>query len=426
MSFIRKHTVFFNFSSLGIIQVANFFLSLAVIPYVIKIVGAEGFGVIAVAQVLMFYLTILTDYGFNRTAIRDIVLYRSDKKKISQIFFTVLYSKLIISLVAFVLLLILVATVPLFRQHAELYLLAFSFVIGQSLLMNWFFQGLEKMQYVAFLSLFARLLFVAFVFLFLKQKEDVKLYLFFMGLGNILAGLMSIFLATRFWKLTHFKPALADLKYELKEGWHITLTNLSQITIQYIGVFILRIFTDDLVVGYYSIAERVYFAMKMMLDVFTQAAYPRVCLLLQEGIMPIKRFFRRTYLPFLYLVVLGSAAIFALAPAIINFFMGHYNSNSAFLLRVLCVALVIVCLQIPASLILLAGNHKTNYLRVFTVGTFVNIATNLAFVPIWNSSGTVASVIITELLIVLYLYWELYRLYRVKKPTGDIELNDQF
>src|SRR5690242_18599033 len=151
MSFVRKNTVFFNFSSLGIIQVANFLLSLVVIPYVIKIVGAEGFGVIAVAQVLMFYLTILADYGFNRTAIRDIVLYRSDRPKISRVFFTVLFSKLIICLVAFFLLLILVAAVPLFREHADLYLLAFSFVIGQALLMNWFFQGLEKMQYVAFL-----------------------------------------------------------------------------------------------------------------------------------------------------------------------------------------------------------------------------------------------------------------------------------
>jgi PST family polysaccharide transporter len=235
-----------------------------------------------------------------------------------------------------------------------------------------------------------------------------------MGLGNIMAGFVSIYIATRFLKLTWFRPALTDLKYELKEGWHITLTNLSQITIQYIGVFILRIFTNDVVVGYYSVAERVYFAMKMMLDVFTQAVYPRVCLLLQEGIGSVNRFFRRTYLPFLYLVMIGSTVIFFLSREIIHFFMGHYNSNAAFLLRVLSVALVIICLQVPASLVLLAGNHKKNYLRIFTVGTFVNIATNFAFVPIWEASGTVLSVIITELVIVLYLYWELYRLYRIK------------
>ncbi len=426
----KTHTLFFNFSSLGILQVTNFLLSLLVIPYVLRIIGADGFGVIAVAQVVMFYLSVTADYGFSRTAIRDVALYKDDTLRISRVFFTVLTSKLLICFLAFLLLLLLVIIVPLFRLHYQVYLLGFSFVLGQAVLVNWFFQGLEKMHFMAIASLFSRLIFVAFVFLFLKHKEDAALYVFFMGLGNVIVGLISIYIVIHRYKLEFIRPTRSDIIYELKEGWPVTVTNLSQITIQYSGIFILRLFTNDLVVGYYSIAERIYFAMKQMIDVFSQAAYPRVCLLLRQGIGSAKTFLKESYIPFLGLVIAGAGSILLFAPAIIHFFLGHYHETATLLLRFLCVAVVIVCLGMPASVVLLAGDHKSNYLKVYTAGTFVNIATNLLFAPLLGARGTVLSVLITELFITVYLYIVLYRLYDPKKETnikkpGTPLINDQ-
>ncbi len=409
----ERHSLLYNFSSLGIIQVANFLLSLVVIPYVIRIVGADGFGVIAVAQVMMFYLSVTVDYGFNRTAIRDIALYKNDHARISRVFFTVLVSKLFICLLAFALLILLLLLVPLFREHFTLYLLAFSFVLGQAVLVNWFFQGLEKMHYMAIASLFSRLLFVALVVLFIKRKEDGALYIFFMGLGNIVTGLISIYAVTRMYKLQVIKPSRADIGHELKEGWPVMVSNLSLTTIQYIGVFILRLFTNYFVVAYYSIAEKIYFAMKLMLDVFSQTAYPRVCRLLGKGIGQVLIFFRQAYIPFLGMVTLGSAGVFIFSSRIIRFLAGQYNDYTTFLLRMMCIAVIVVCLNIPACLVLLAGDHKKNYLRIFTLGTMICIVANLCMAPFFDATGTVIAVLLTELFITLGLYIEIYRIYGV-------------
>lgn len=415
MSAPRQYKLLYNFSSLGLIQVANFLLSLVVIPYVISTVGVDGFGVIAVAQVLTFYLSVIADYGFSRTAIRDVALYKDDKARLSRIFFTVLASKLVLCFFTLLILFILLLTIPLFNQHFIVYLLAFSFVFGQAFLVNWFFQGLEKMQYTAFASLLSRLLFVVFIFIFLRGEDDTWMYIFFMGMGNVIAGLVSIYAVIKMYKLEFVKPDRAAIKYELQEGWSFTIGNLSQTTIQYLGIFILRLFTNDIVVGYYSIAERIYFAMKLMLDVFSQAAYPRACILLQEGTVQVTNFFRRTYIPFLGLVVIGSTFIFLLSSEIIFFFTAHYYDYAAFLLRGLCVAVIIVCLNIPGSLILLAGNHKKSFFRIFATGALINIVANFILAPVWNATGTMISVLLTELLITMAVYWEIYRLYKVKK-----------
>ena len=103
----KKNKLLYNFFSLGAVQAISSLIQLIVIPHVISKIGVDGYGVIAVAQVVMFYLAAFTDYGFNQTATRDIALYKSDHTKVSKIFFRVLFSKLFLCIAAFILLLLL-------------------------------------------------------------------------------------------------------------------------------------------------------------------------------------------------------------------------------------------------------------------------------------------------------------------------------
>ncbi|MBL0234726.1 MAG: flippase [Chitinophagaceae bacterium] len=408
----RGPQLWYNFSYLGAIQVSNFILSLIMIPYVVSVLGAEGFGVIAVAQISIFYLSVLVDYGFNRSAIREVALFRNDRQQLSILFSTVIISRLLLSIIALVILCILVESIPLFRAHRSVYYYGFCFVLGQALLVNWFFQGMEKMKYNAISSLFSRLLFTMLVFVFIRNADDTHLYLFFMGAGNIVAGILSIIACFREYKLKWVGPSGKKIRQELIEGWHYTISNLSMTTIQYGGLFILRLFTNDLLVGYYSIAEKIYFAMKMMLDVFSQAAYPRVCLLVQEGRDKTSQFFRQGYVYFLGMVIAGASLIAIFAPWVIQFFVKDADPQTAFLLRVLCLALVIVCLHMPAALLLLAGNHKNEYMKIFTLGLLVCLVSQFLLAANFKAMGTVIAVLITESFITAGLYWQIRAVYK--------------
>lgn len=407
----KKNILIYNFFSAGIVQGMITLLQLLVIPYTLKKIGIDGFGVVAVAQVVMLHLSGLADYGFNQTATRDVSLYQSDTKALSRIFFKVLFTKLVLCFFAFILLLILLLCVPVFRAHVFLYLAAFVFVIGQSSLVTWFFQGLEKMRFIALLTLMGRVIFVALVFGFLKNKEQAFLFLFFLGTGTLIAGIVSIFSAYRLQKLEFIKPSRSDIVRELRGGWHFTIANLSGYTSQYANIFILRIFTNDLVAGYYGIAERIFFAMRQILVVFSQVIYPRVCLLVQSGRNQLVLFFRQIYFPFLLLVTTGCALIFIFSLPVLHFFIGYQHENAAFLLRAMCVAAVIICMNIPACLVLLASSEKKSYLRISAIGTMLSIITNITLVQFFDARGTVMSVLITELFITGGLCWEVYRLY---------------
>ena len=87
-----RKKLFSNFAALSIIQGANFILPVLIMPVIIRRIGADGFGVVSVAQVVMVFLSTLTDYGFNLTATRDIAFFKDDKERVSRIFSSACFS----------------------------------------------------------------------------------------------------------------------------------------------------------------------------------------------------------------------------------------------------------------------------------------------------------------------------------------------
>lgn len=411
MSTNYKAKIFSNFFALSVVQGANFLIPLVIMPYVISRIGIDWFGVISVAQVTMIYLSTIADYGFNLTATREVALYRNeqDTEKISRFFFTVLSTKIIITALLFLVLLVLVSVIPFFKTNSLLYTTGFAYVIGQSLLVSWFFQGIEKMKFVTYSVLLARIVFVVLVFLFIKGPGDSFLFLFFFGLGSVLAGFYSIYKAVKNFKLRFLFPRWSDVLSQLKDGWQIMISSLSANVYLFANVFILRIFVGDLIVGYYSIAEKIFLAIRQMLSVFSQAIYPHICQLTEKSKNHTVVFFKKVYQPFLLLVIVGCSVVFIFSSPITQLFAGKESDLPGFLLRILSIVPIIVCLNIPANLLLLSLNQKKSYFRISILGTMINLLANIVLADVWGATGTVIAIIITEVFITIGLNIELYR-----------------
>lgn len=420
----KKNKLIYNFFSLGAVQAISSLIQLIVIPHVISKIGVDGFGVVAVAQVVMFYLAVFTDYGFNQTATRNIALCKDDQKKVSEIFFRVYFSRLFLCSVAFIVLLALVLFIPFFRDHLFLYVMAFAFVVGQSLLTSWFFQGLERMHFSAVAMLIGRVLFAVLVFLFIRNKDDDFLFLFFLGIGNIVAGLISIVTAFRICKLQFIKPSRGDIRKELNDGWQIAISHLSNSTCHYANIFILRFFATDLVVGYYSIAERIFFTVKQVFVVFSQTVYPEVCQLVQKGKEKAISFLSKTYTTFLVAVIIGNLMLFIFSPQVLYFFMGGQYSNAVFYLRVLSIVSVVVCLNLPGTLILLAMDQKKTYFRIYGLAAILNVLVNIVLAGFFEAAGTVMAIFITEFFITMVLTRAVYQKKIIKRKVLDMPLNE--
>ena len=270
----EKKIVAYNFLSLVILQGANYILPLLILQYLVRVLGAEKFGLVMFAQSFAVFLTVFVDFGFNISGTREISLARNDKVKKGQIFLAITSIKLVLTFIAFSLLYIIVNAFTRFSIDAEVYLLSFGAVIGHALFPMWFFQGIEKMKFVTLVNVLAKAIFTVLVFIFIKSESDYFKVPIYNSLGFIVSGLIGFCLSFQYLKIK--RPKISLIKQLLTDSFSLFVSNFATSMYTASNVFILGLFSGNIIAGVYSSMEKLTLAVKNVYIPFYQALYPWV------------------------------------------------------------------------------------------------------------------------------------------------------
>lgn len=267
-----KKIITSNYLSLLFLQIANYLLPLLVLPYLVRVLGAENFGLIMFAQSLTTFFIVFVDFGFSLSGTREISLARNDKQKLSEIFSAIMFIKVGLILIASLLLFVIVSFFSRFSVDAEIYYLSFGVVIGQALFPVWFYQGIEKMKFITIINIAAKTIFTLLVFVFIRLQTDYILVPIFNSLGFIVAGIFGLLFCYRF---IDFKlPSIALMNRLLLESYSLFISNLATSLYTASNVFILGIFGGNIIAGVYSSMEKLVLAIKNIYLPLYQALYP--------------------------------------------------------------------------------------------------------------------------------------------------------
>src|SRR5580704_19568321 len=94
VSKLLKHKLVQNAASLYGVQIATYAVPLVTIPYLARVLGVSGWGLVAIAQGFGSYIALLGEYGFGLSATREVARQRDDREKLADIFAGVLGAKL--------------------------------------------------------------------------------------------------------------------------------------------------------------------------------------------------------------------------------------------------------------------------------------------------------------------------------------------
>ncbi len=393
----EKKRLFSNFLSLSLLQGANYLLPLITFPYLVRVLGVEKFGLLAFAGATVAYFSILTDYGFNLTATREVSIHRANPVKLNEIFSSVILIKLFLMCMSFFLLLVLLFEFEMFGAHFEIYILTFGMVVGQVLLPQWFFQGMERMKYITFLNITAKLFFTIAIFVFIDRESDYWKVPMFNALGQISAGLIAFYIIGKDFNVRLKIQNISVLKHYVVDGWHIFISNIAISLYTVSTTFILGIFTNSTVVGYYAIAEKIKGAVQGLLSPAMQTVYPYLSKKLKEDVSEGMRFLRQTTIYVGGVSFLLSLMLFVFAPQIIHFVAGAAYERSILVLRIIAFLPFIIALSnIFGIQTMLNFDRKKAFSNILISGSVLNILLSLVLVPLFEEVGSAVSVVGVE------------------------------
>jgi len=386
------------------LQALNYLLPMATVPYLIRVLGATNYGVMAFAVTFTQYLVLLTDYGFNLSATRQVALVRNDRNKLEESVSAVLVIKAALLIVSVLIMAVVLAVPSRYSQYGTVMAIAFLSVVGTVLFPTWLFQGLQDMRVVTLLSTVGRLVCTSAIFLTVRSRQDVALATLWTVSAIPISGVTAWFVIRRRYKLALGLPSRQALQTALASGFHVFLSSAMGGVLINGAVLVLSLMTPMHVVGVYAAIERIAKAAVMMFAPLTQALYPRTVEHFHTSYAEGKRFVMRTGAMVVGLAAAVSLILVALARPVILLICGSAFVPYAPVLRVLAVWLFIGVLNnILGIQYLLASGRYRVYSTCFTAAALTTFVLLFVLVRKYSYMGAAVSVTVGEILLTLLM-----------------------
>lgn len=330
-------TLVANFGYLSLLQVAGYVFPFITMPYLAKVIGVEGFGKIAFAAAIMVWMQTIADWGFNYTATRDVAKNRENKEKVSDIFSRVFWSRCLLMLFSFLLLVLLVYLVPKFKENAAVILVTFLMIPGQIMFPDWFFQAMERMKYITMLNLLSKLLFTVLVFVFVKDKNDYILQPLFVSLGFILSGIIAMYYILIKWKVKLRVVSFLSIINTIKSSTDVFINNIVPNFYNAFSTLLLGFVAGSTANGILDAGKKFLTIGSQFLGVFSRTFYPFLSRKIEKH-----SFYAKINITVVSLI---SFCLFLCAPFLIKLFFTSEFSEAVVVLRITSISLLFESLK---------------------------------------------------------------------------------
>lgn len=397
--------VILNFINLAFVQAANLLLPLITIPYVIRTVGFENFGLVAFATSIVNYFSVFINYGFNLTATKAVSQNRNDSHYLNKLFCTVTYSKVLLSFTSILIFLVLSILIVSIKNNFYVYLYLLLSIIFTNLSPDWFFQGIQQLKFLTYLNLSLKIISTILTFFLIKVTSDY----YYLAIIPFINSFFLFAISHLYIQIKHkFRYLRVDLSSIFKELYQGRFIFLSQVKITFFNNFntvVLGFLTDNKIVGIFSSADKI-------IKVFSSIQVPIVTALFPHIAMKIKNSRETVFYELKKIAIYGSVLygailmiLFILAPWISQIMFGAEVDQIALLIRIMSfIPLFIFINNLFGTQYLLNAGLEKKFLINLIIAALLNVVIIFPLTYYFKAIGTSFSIFITELFVLISMY----------------------
>ncbi|RDI96145.1 flippase [Meiothermus sp. QL-1] len=397
-----------NLLALYGVQFANYLLPLILLPFLARVLGPGGWGLLAIVQSYAQYLSLLVEYGFALSATREVARHREHRDRLAEILAGVTGAKILLSVGAAGLTLLIAPWVENLSQDPLLLWSGVFWAIALGFSPNWFFQGLERLRLVAGIEVATKTIAALFILLLVQSPSDAWKVLFLQGLASSLSSILTLWLA---YKKVGFRwPNVPLSKEAFQLGWSMFFFRAA-VSLYTVGnVFILGLFAPPHLVAYYAGAERLTKALLGLLEPINRTFFPKLSYLVQHSPQAAAHLAGRIVIAMGLGGALGALLVVGLAPWIVHLLLGHEYQAATSIMRILALLLPMIALSNALGIQwMLALGLDRPFNGVILWAGFLNLGLALVLVPRLAHYGMAYAVVLVEAFVTGAMWFYLWR-----------------
>lgn len=377
-------------------QVLILVLPIITMPYVARVLNPEGIGINAysfsVAQIFVLFAVLgIPLYGNRQIAIAKI----NGRDKISSEFWSIYTVQLIASLICSLFFFLIVFFV--IKENEMIYFFQWFNIAAAMLDISWLYIGLEELKKTVIRNTLIKLFGVAFIFIFVKDQDDLILYIAINSISNLIGQFILWVQSREYINLPKLREL--NLYHHLKP---IFIIFLPQIIIQLyvvIDKIILGIFANDNEVAMYDQGLKI---VKMSLTVVTSIVtvmLPRISSEYAQGNISKLKYYVDYVLKFvLFMTIPMCIALACIANNFVTWFFGPGYEKIGMIIILLSPITIILGLSSVFGMQILLPTQQQNKLTIsVTLGAISSVLFNVLLIPFYESVGTAIATVIAEL-----------------------------
>jgi polysaccharide transporter, PST family len=378
------------------VQACTYALPLLTFPYLARVLGPSGWGVVVFAQAIGDVTACVVEYGFDISASRETSRHRDEPERLSALISGVLGAKVLLAIAC-------IAGAVFSRRYTHhiapslaLFWASTIWGVCQGINMLWFFQGLERLRLASVLEISGKVLATLSIFVLVHKPDDGWKVMAAQCVGCVVAHGVTVVLAYR--EVGFRWPTPSSVWSALRLGSSMFLFRAVQSLSGSVNRLVLGAVAPVAILGEYAGAERITRVFQQGMWPVNQALYPK---LTHQAQNDPRRAMKTVRLSLLFLGGLGvlfGMAIFFGAPLLVHLVLGHAFAASVPVLRVfaLWIPLIAVCTVIIFQLLL--PNHLDNQFNLVNITAgLIGIGVALLLAPKFGAVGIAWSAVVAQL-----------------------------
>jgi O-antigen/teichoic acid export membrane protein len=388
-----------NFFYLLLSNIVGQMFTLWAFVYVARVFGPEGFGKFSYAQVIALFFLYIADFGLQVHGTRVIA---QEKGNIPQHVWDITWTRIVLAVSCFIVLVPLSLLLSADQQVRSLIVVFGIMLLPSAVLLEWVFQGIERMDIVGLSRVLKGFFFAGLVFLFLKTPDHLNYAAaFYVGGIALAAVVLQGIYVRKFGKqaLILRRPVLWKplvLAAPLAAG-----TFVGQINANF-GTLALGFFSTNDEVGYFSAAYRIIlFLSGFVVVAAANATLPLLARSYEKSTVDfsisVNKLLRVFALAALPLGIGGSI----LAHRIISFLYAAEYQNSVVVLQISIWAIVIMIYRVVFENALIASRNQRHYFMGFAMSGVLTVLGNIILVPLLGLIAPAIVAVVSEFVLLV-------------------------